>query len=193
MTTYGYARVSTRGQDLAGQVELLIKNGVDKRNVYAEKFTGTTTHRPKFSRLIRRLRSGDTLMVTKLDRFARTVAEGIALIDKLIDRGIKVHVLNIGLLDNSTAGRLLRNILLAFAEFERDMIVERLAEGKARAKMQPGYHEGRPKRRLTKKHREAYRLLQEKTYRETSEISGYSRSTLYRIKREIEGGIKDEF
>lgn len=99
-----------------------------------------------------------------------------------------MNVLNLGLLDNSTAGRLLRNIMLAFAEFERDMIVDRLAEGRARAKaINPHYKEGRPKRRLTKKHREAYRLLQEKTYREASKISGYSRSTLYRIKKQIEG------
>lgn len=186
MTIYGYARVSAQGQDLLGQVELLMKNGVDKRNIYAEKFTGTTTQRPDFKRLIKRLRDGDTLMVTKLDRFARTVGEGIGLIDKLTERGIKVYVLNIGLLDSSATGKLLRNILLAFAEFERDMIVERLAEGKARAKLQTGYREGRPKRRITNRHRAAYRMLETKTYREVANITGFSKSTLYRIKNQIE-------
>lgn len=183
---YGYARVSSQGQDFNGQVAALKKFGATK--IYSEKFTGTTANRPALKRLERIITSGDVLVVTKLDRLARSVREGIKIIDKLTKKGITVHVLNLGLLDNSPSGHLLRNIMLTFAEFERDMIVDRLAEGRARAKaINPQYKEGRPKRRLTKKHREAYRLLQEKTYRETSEISGYSRSTLYRIKREIEG------
>jgi DNA invertase Pin-like site-specific DNA recombinase len=110
----------------------------------------------------------------------------MVLIDKLTSKGVRVHVLNIGILDNSVAGKLLRNIMLAFAEFERDMIVERLAEGKARAKLLPGYKEGRPKRRITKKHREAYELLKAHSYHETAKLTGFSKSTLYRIKRQIE-------
>lgn len=183
---YGYARVSSQGQDFNGQVAALKKFGATK--IYSEKFTGTTANRPALKRLERIIANGDVLVVTKLDRLARSVREGIKIIDRLTKKGISVHVLNLGLLDNSPSGHLLRNIMLTFAEFERDMIVDRLAEGRARAKaINPHYKEGRPKRRLTKKHRAAYRLLQEKTYREASKISGYSRSTLYRIKKQIEG------
>lgn len=181
---YGYARVSSPDQDLTGQIDELKQMGCEK--IYSEKFKGTTMRRPRFMTLIRRLKAGDMLMVTKLDRFARTASEGIQLIDKLTAKGVRVNVFNLGLLDNSTAGRLLRNIMLAFAEFERDMIVERLAEGKARARLKPGYKEGRPKRRITKKHSEAYMMLDTKTYKEVAAITGYSKSTLYRIKNQIE-------
>ncbi|MEE0002090.1 MAG: recombinase family protein [Weissella confusa] len=181
---YGYARVSSPDQDLTGQIDELKQMGCEK--IYSEKFTGTTMRRPRFMTLTRRLKAGDMLVVTKLDRFARTASEGIQLIDKLTAKGVRVNVLNLGLLDNSTAGRLLRNIMLAFAEFERDMIVERLAEGKARARLKPGYKEGRPNRRINKKHRQAYLMLETKTYREVAAITGFSKSTLYRIKNQIE-------
>jgi DNA invertase Pin-like site-specific DNA recombinase len=181
---YGYARVSTQDQDLSGQIEELKANGCEK--IYAEKFTGKTIKRPRFTTLCRRLKHGDMLVVTNLDRFARTASDGMVLIDKLTSKGVSVHVLNIGILDDSVAGKLLRNIMLAFAEFERDMIVERLAEGKARAKLFPGYKEGRPRRRITKRHREAYELLQSHSYHETALLTGFSKSTLYRIKRQIE-------
>ena len=182
---YGYARVSGSDQDFTGQISELEKYGCQK--IYSEKFTGTTTDRPEFKKLLRRLKSGDVLIVTKLDRFARTASNGIALIDKLTAKGVRVNVLNIGMLDNSTAGKLLRNIMLAFAEFERDMIVERLAEGKARAKMRKGYREGRPKQRLTKRHREVVALLEEHSYSEVVAITGVSKSTIYRWKKKIEG------
>ena len=80
------------------------------------------------------LKEGDTLVVTKLDRFARTTADGINTIKRLFENGIKVHVLNIGLVEDTPTGRLILNVMLAFAEFERDMIVERTQEGKAIAK-----------------------------------------------------------
>lgn len=73
-------------------------------------------------------------MVTKLDRFARSASQGIELVKKPISKGVKVHILNMGLMDNTPASKLIRNIFFAFAEFERDMIVERTQEGKAIAK-----------------------------------------------------------
>ena len=73
---------------------------------------------------------GDTLMVTKLDRLSRSAHQGILFIDQLLGHGIKVHVLNMGLMDNTPTGKLIRTIHFAFAEFERDMIVERTQEGR---------------------------------------------------------------
>lgn len=187
MTIYGYARVSSKGQDLKLQIEQLMNNGVPMDLIFSEKFTGTTTNRPEFKKLIELLHPHDVLVVTKLDRFARTVSEGIELINDLTVKGIKVHVLNIGLLDDSTAGKLLRNILLAFAEFERDMIVERVQEGKAKARLKPDYREGRPKRVITEEYRNAYELLNDHTYDEVAKITGISRTTLFRIKKQING------
>lgn len=84
------------------------------------------------------------MIITKLVRIARSAPQGIELIQTLLDKGITIHVLNMGLLDNTPTGKLIRNIMLAFAEFERDMIIERTQEGKVIAKKQPGFREGRP-------------------------------------------------
>ena len=183
MTVYGYARVSSQGQDFDGQIDELKRNGATR--VYSEKFTGTTSNRPALKRLLRIITVGDVLVVTKLDRLARSVREGIKVIDRLTAKGIKVNVLNLGMLDETPAGRLLRNIMLTFAEFERDMIVERLAEGRARAKaINPNYKEGRPRRKLTKKHQEAIKLLGVYSYRETAKLTGFSTTTLWRINKQ---------
>lgn len=83
-------------------------------------------------------------MVTKLDRFARTALSGTELIKDLLQNGVKVHVLKMGLVEDTPTGRLILNIMSSFAEFERDMIVERTQEGKAIAKQNPDFKEGRP-------------------------------------------------
>ncbi|MED4676792.1 recombinase family protein [Bacillus nitratireducens] len=97
---YGYAGVSTVAQELTLQTEVLKKEGCEV--IYEEKFTGTKTDLPKFTQLLRELQEGDTLVVTKLDRLARNTTEGIEGIENLFDRGIKVHVLNVGLLEAHT-------------------------------------------------------------------------------------------
>lgn len=184
---YGYARVSTLGQakdgnSLNDQIQKLEKEGA--KEIIEEYYTGTTTDRPKFSELISRLQGGDTLIVTKLDRFARSVGQGVTLIQELIDRGVTVKVLNIGKMSNNPTDKLLMNIMLAFAQFERDMIVERTQEGKRIAKGRPGFKEGRP--RLSKKQTDyAMELLARgMSYKEVSEKLGISKSTLVRRRRE---------
>ena len=104
---YGYARVSTAGQaasgnSLADQQEQLTKAGCQE--IIVEQYTGSTTHRPAFIQLLDKLQPDDTLVVTKLDRIARNAGEGINLINGLMKKGIKVHILNIGLLDNTPTG-----------------------------------------------------------------------------------------
>ena len=144
---YGYARVSSRGQQRDGnsledQEKKLRAAGCDE--IVSEAFTGTKLDRPKFTKLIDKMQPGDTLIVCKLDRFARTASEGVTLVKELLGKGISVHVLNMGLVEDTPNGRLILNIMLAFAEYERDMIVERLADGKAEAKCSnPDYKEGR--------------------------------------------------
>ncbi len=144
---YGYARVSTIGQtkgnSLEDQERLLKEAGATK--IYKDAWTGTKMDRPSLTKLMKAMKDGDTFMVTKLDRIARSVKEGIEFFDSLIKRGIKVHILNIGVMDDTPAGKLIRNVFLSFAEFERDMIVQRTAEGKMIARERPDFREGRPK------------------------------------------------
>lgn len=142
----GYARVSSakqeEGNSLESQEKALMDAGAQR--VEKETFTGTTMDRPKFNEVLAELESGDTLLVTKLDRFARTANEGVAIIKELIARGVSVHVLNMGLVNQTPNGKLMLTVMLAFAEYERDMIVERFNEGKAIKKAQdPTYKEGR--------------------------------------------------
>ena len=181
---YGYARVSTRGQakdgnSLEAQVNSLKENGAQK--VFKDSFTGTKMDRPNLKNLLEILQSGDTLIVTKLDRFARSVSQASDLITKLIDKGITVNVLNLGVLSNDSVSTLMRNVLLAFAQFERDMIVQRTQEGKAVAKQNPTFREGRPKKYKPQQISHALELLETgKTYREVENLTGISKSTLIR-------------
>ena len=182
---YGYCRVSTQmqardGNSLEAQKQLLKENGAEK--IYSDAFTGTKAHRPELDKLLSVLQPGDKLVITKLDRIARSASQGIELVQTLLDRGIIVHVLNMGLLDNTPTGKLIRNIMLAFAEFERDMIIERTPEGKAIAKKQPDFIEGRPRLYNRKQIQHALRLLQDHSYRQVAEMTGISKSTLIRAK-----------
>ena len=100
--------------------------------------------RPKFTKLLDQLEAGDTLIVCKLDRFARTAREGLEVVETLMERGVKVHILNMGLIEDTPMGRVILTVMLAFAQFERDSIVERTSAGKALAKEKnPDYKEGR--------------------------------------------------
>lgn len=186
MTVYGYARVSTATQELEVQVQALEKNGASV--IYREKFTGTKTDRPELNELLSVLREGDTLMVCKLDRIARSATQGSELVKELIAKGIKVHILNMGLLDNTPASKLIRNIFFAFAEFERDMIVERTQEGKAIARQNPDYREGRKPSYTKKQLEHAIEMLESHSYTQVVEKTGISKSTLIRAvkKKKVE-------
>ena len=186
-TVFGYARVSTHGQaaygsSLAEQREALTRAGCE--TIYEDEYTGRTVKRPHFDELMGALRSGDTLVVTKLDRFARNASDGSRLIQSLIDKGVKVHVLNMGLIDDSPIGKVITNVLLAFAQFERDLIVERTQAGKAIAKTREGYREGRPPIPEARKAAACRMVIDDHmTYREAAEAVGIGISTLTRAMR----------
>ncbi|MEH7441122.1 recombinase family protein [Bacillus sp. JJ1122] len=177
---YGYARVSTVNQDLESQLQALEKEGCDK--VLSEKFTGTKADRPKFKELLTLLQQGDTLVVTKLDRFARSTIDAIQTVKELFNKGVKVHILNMGLVEDTPTGRLVFNVMSAFAEFERDMIVERTQEGKAIARQREDFREGRPKKFTKKQIAHALKLLETNSYKEVESMTGISKSTLIRAK-----------
>lgn len=184
---YGYARVSTikqqrEGNSLEDQKRQLEEHGC--KELIVEQYTGTTTDRPKFTALLQALKQDDTLMVTKLDRFARTVTEGSKIARQLLDKGVSLHILNMGIINNTPTGHLMLNILLSFAEFERDMIIERTQAGRERARTKAGYKEGRP-RTNTKKIEHAVQLIMTgHTYKEAVEITGLSKSTIIRAVRQ---------
>jgi len=181
---YGYARVSTVAQDLEVQIQALQAEGCEV--IYKEKFTGTKTDRPEFNKVLEALQEGDTLVVTKLDRFARSAVEGIQTVKALFARGVKVHILNMGLVENTPTGRLIFNILSSFAEFERDMIVERTQEGKALAKLRDDFREGRPRKHSKQQVLHALELLRTHTYKEVEAMTGIKKRTLINRKNELE-------
>ena len=188
-TVYGYARVSSRGQErdghgLQAQEEALRAAGAQV--IVKEAYTGTTTDRPEFDNLINQLHGGDTLIVTKLDRIARSITHGEEIIKDLLSKRVTVNVLNMGVLDNSPAAKVLRQMLFAFAEFERDMIVARTQEGKAVARTKAGYREGRPKTDQARLDH-AMELLADYSYKQVAEMTGLSISTLTREHRRTVG------
>lgn len=183
---YGYARVSTYGQarhgnSLKDQEDKLREAGAEE--IYSDVFTGRKMDRPELQELKKRLQEGDTLIVTKLDRLGRSVSQASSLITDLLDKGITIRVLDLGTLDKSSVNSLMMNILLAFAQFERDMIVERTQEGKAVARQREGYRDGRPRKYGQVQMDHAMELLQEYSYSQVVEMTGISRATLAREKQ----------
>lgn len=174
---YGYARVSTSDQKLENQIDLLKSAGADK--IFQEKYTGTTTQRPEFQKLLNELKVNDTLIATKLDRFARNTTEALELIQKLFKQNIKVNILNMGVIDNTPTGQLIFTIFSAFAQFERDMIVTRTQEGKMYAKAHdPNFREGRPQTYSDEQIQLAYELRQQgMTYKMIERKTGISIAT----------------
>lgn len=182
---YGYARVSTKGQardgnSLEAQEKELRSAGA--KEVVSDAYTGSVTNRPELDRLLEVLNEGDTLMVTKLDRIARSVTQGIELISRLNERGINVHVLNMGLMDDSPTGKLIRNVMLSFAEFERSMILQRTMEGKQIARTKAGFREGRPKKYNREQLDLAMQQLENYSYKQVAKMTGISTATLAREK-----------
>lgn len=187
----GYGRVSTKGQgkngnSLEDQRSKLEEAGCDE--IVLEVYTGTKMNRPKFTKLLDELESGDTLVVCKLDRFARTAREGLEIVEKLMERGVKVHILNMGLIEDTPMGRLILTVMLAFAQFERDTIVERTQDGKAIAKEKEGYTEGRPRREIPENFEEYLRKNEagEISISQACKEMGVARAHWYRWKELLE-------
>jgi len=183
---YGYARVSTKlqatdGNSLESQEMQLRDAGA--ASIYKDAFTGTKSERPELDKLKDKLVPGDKIIVTKLDRLARSTEDGLALIKDWNANNITVHVLNMGCIDNTPTGKLILTVMLAFAEFERDMIVERTQEGRAIARLDPDYKEGRHKKYSKAQMQHALQLLTTNSYRQVEAMTGISKSTLIRAKK----------
>ena len=190
---YGYARVSSIGQakdgnSIEAQTVTLRERGCDI--VYHEAYTGTTTDRPELMKILAKIQKGDTLMVTKLDRFSRSAAEGVTLIKKLHEKGIIIEILNMGRADNTPMGKLMVTMLLAFAEFEHDQIIERLSTGKAVAKAHGKKTDGRYKKCLANFNSYVSRWKNgEITVERACKEMGICRATWYARVRECLRGV----
>lgn len=186
---YGYCRVSSKGQidnnSLEAQEQEILQR-YSEAKIYKEQFTGATTDRQVLGTVIEELQAGDTLVVAKLDRLARNTVEGINIVKELFSKGIAVHVLNVGLLEDTAMGQFFLTTLLAVAELERVQIIERTQTGKAIAKAKAKskgekFKDGRPKKYSIFQLDHAMELRKEYSIKKVSEMTGISEAT---IKRE---------
>lgn len=184
---YGYCRVSSKSQLDNNSLEQQEREIIEKyynAEIYKEQYSGTKKERPIFNEVVSKVSKGDILVVTKLDRLARTVKEGIEIIEDLFKKGVAVHVLNVGLLEDTTMGRFFITTMLAVAEMERNLLLERTHAGKEIAKTKAGFKDGRPKKFKKRVMEYALSLLKinggTMSYKEVERETGISKSTLIR-------------
>lgn len=177
----GYARVSTEEQNLDRQIDSLVNAGVDKRNIYKEKITGTKSERPELNKMLDELQQGDTIIVSELTRLSRSTKDLFKLSEMIENKGANIKSLKESWIDTTTPqGKLLFTIFAGISQFERDLISERTKEGlkSARARGRMG---GRPFK--DKKDVEiALKMYDSRDYTcsEIAKATGISRTTLYR-------------
>lgn len=185
---YGYARVSTVGQNLDAQIKALQDAGAEQ--IIQEKKSGKDLDREGLQYLLDKLEAGDTLLVTKMDRIARNVRRGMELIEELDEKGITLKVLNMPELSGGSTSKLVRNILLSVADWEREMMLERQREGIAIAKAN-GKYSNKPRKYHDKHkgmesalHDLANRKQNGLTVKEICEKYSVTRSSLYNKAKE---------
>lgn len=194
----GYARVSTthkQDDSLEKQIEILIDNGADKDNIYKEKVTATSTaQRIQLKEMIKHSRNGDTILITKIDRLARSITDLNKIVTELNEKGVSIKFIKENMTFNADSSNslntLLFNILGSFAQFERDLIVERTTEGRERAKSQ-GKHMGRRSSSSPKEIKKAIELYKERlnnglSVNDILKMTGVKRSTFYNELKKID-------
>jgi DNA invertase Pin-like site-specific DNA recombinase len=181
MTVYGYARVSTDGQSLTSQDAELHAAGCAK--VYAEKISGARSNRPELAKVLKRLDTGDVLIVTRLDRLARSTRDLLNILDDIAKRGAGFKSLHDAWADTTSAhGRLMVTILAGLAEFERELILARTSDGRARAKAR-GVRFGRPTALTSHQRAEALqRLANGEVQADLARSYGVSQATISRLQ-----------
>jgi len=184
----GYARVSTAEQHLDGQTDVLAAAGCEK--VFVEHASGVLARRPALEKTLEYVRSGDTLVVVKLDRLGRSVKNLKEVADRLQGAGVGLRALSQGIDTTTAGGRLFFHMLAAIAEFEHDLVVERTRDGLAAARARGRTGGGRFKMTPTKA-RHARSMYDEKSYTvaQIAETFGVSRGTIYRhLARDLKAG-----
>jgi DNA invertase Pin-like site-specific DNA recombinase len=181
-TLIGYARCSTDKQDLVAQKDALMKLGVAPDRIYTDRgFTGTNRDRPGLDQALAAVRSGDTLVVAKLDRLARSVPDARTIGDNLAKRGVKLQIGSSVHDPSDPMGMLFFNILATFAEFEADLIKMRTREGMAVARAK-GKLRGKKPKLSERQQKELRRMYDTGNYSisDLAEVFSISRPTVYR-------------
>jgi DNA invertase Pin-like site-specific DNA recombinase len=180
MTTYGYARVSSNGQDLGSQEAELLAAGCAK--VFKEKVSGAKTDRAELAKLIRRLEPGDVVIVTRLDRLARSTRDLLNVLATVGEHQAGFRSMKDAWADTTCAhGRLMVTILAGLAEFERELILARTSDGRARAKAR-GVRFGRPAALTPHQRQEAIqRLAQGEALADVARSFNVSQATIWRL------------
>lgn len=185
MRSLGYTRVSTSSQDASLQLDALVKAGVQKRDVFSDVTSGSRTaiERPAMKRLLEYAEPGDTVVVWRVDRLGRSLIDVLTTVTLLRERGVQVRSIADGIDPGTTTGRMMLNMLATLAEYERELIVERVNAGIAAAK-QNGTRFGRPPSNPTviaeKLAIAADARAKGRTAEEAAQLVGWSRATLYR-------------
>lgn len=185
MARIGYARVSTEGQELTVQLEQLAAAGADK--IFQEKASGVKEDRPQLAALIEYVREGDTVVVCKLDRIARSTKHLLHIVEGLESKKVAFQVLNINLDTSSPTGKLMLSMLAAIGQFEREMMLERQREGIKVAKSR-GAYTGRQPTARNQSDKVLALLAEGKTKQAAAVEVGISIASVYRIAR---GGNTD--
>ena len=177
MTVYGYARVSTDGQSLTSQDAEL--HAASCAKVYAEKISGARSNRPELAKVLKRLDTGDVLIVTRLDRLARSTRDLLNILDDIAKRGAGFKSLHDAWADTTSAhGRLMVTVLAGLAEFERELILARTSDGRAR-----GVRFGRPAALTPHQRAEALRRLANgEVQADLARSYGVSQATISRLQ-----------
>lgn len=182
---YGYCRATTPKQIENGYLEEQ-ENKIQERyfdSIIFKESSFDMNVKPEFDRLMEKLDEGDTLVVTCLDRFAKSIEDACNLVKEFRKRKIDLHILNIGLIDNSILGNIIYDTFAAISEFDKVLLVERIQAGKNKAKKLGNFREGRPKKYSKETINEALDLLKLYSYRKVEEMTGISKSTLIRAKK----------
>lgn len=183
---FGYIRVSTKKQEKGFSLEEQ-EAAILARYPDAEIITETkqgNQQRPEFDGIVRRALPGDIIVTVDHTRYSRDTAEGLRVAKELMNRGILIHFLSFGLLENTPTGRYVLTMLLANAELEVSQITARTQPARVKAKQRPGYRDGRPPKYSKRQIRHALDLLESHTYKEVEELTGISKSTLIRAQKE---------
>lgn len=189
----GYARVSKEEQKLDRQLDQLIAYGIDERNIYQEKFTGTVRERPELTRMIEKLKKDDIVVIIDITRISRSTKDLLSLVEQIKGKGASIKSLKDTWLDTTSSNpynTFLLTVMSGLSQLERDLISQRTKEGlkSARARGRVG---GRPK---TKEYdiNKAIKLYntEEYTIKEITEMTGISKATLYNYIRERRDELK---
>ncbi len=194
----GYARVSTtnkQNDSLENQIKILIENGADPDNIYKEKVTATSTaQRTQLQDMIKHARKGDTIVVSNISRLARSISDLNKIVSDLNEKGVSVQFLNENMTfsadESNSLNTLLFNILGSFAQFERDLIVERTSEGRDRA-LKEGKHMGRKGSSSAKDIKKAIDMYNNRDTNKMSvadilRVTGVKKSTFYHELKKVQ-------